>query len=70
MSGNDPIHELELPLFEIQTVPGKGKGLVASFNIAKGTRILYENPLFTTPHLSPISQMESKIVSYISMTLF
>ena len=63
MSGNDPIRGLELPLFEIQTIPGKGKGLVARFNIAKGTRILYENPLFTTPNLSPISQMESNIAT-------
>ena len=63
MFGTDPIRELELPLFEIQTVPGKGKGLVARFNIAKGTRILYENPLFTIPHLSPISQMEINIAT-------
>ena len=44
MFGTDPIRELDLPLFGILTVPGKGKGLVARFNIAKGTRILYENP--------------------------
>ena len=61
MLGTDPISELDLPLFEIQTVPGKGKGLVARFNIAKGKRILDENPLFTTPNLSPIGQMESNI---------
>ena len=52
-----------MPLFEIQTVPGKGKGLVARFNIAKGTRILYENPLFTTSNLSPIGQMEINIAT-------
>ena len=63
MFGTDPIRELELPLFEIKTVPGKGKGLVARFNIAKGTRILYENPLFATSNLSPISQMESTIAT-------
>ena len=63
MSGADPIHKFELPLFEIQTVPGKGKGLVTRFNIAKGTRILYEEPLFVTPSLSPISLMESNIAS-------
>ena len=59
--GTDPIRELGLPLFEVQTVPGKGKGLVARFNIAKGTRILYEDPLFTIPNMSPISRMESSI---------
>ncbi len=41
----------------------KGKGLVARFNIAKGTRILYEKPLFTTPILSPISLMEGSTVT-------
>ncbi len=59
----NPMSELGLPLFEVQAVPGKGKGLVARFEIAKGTRILYENPLFTTPHLAPISQMESNIAT-------
>ena len=63
MFGTDPIRELELPLFEIQIVLGKGKGLVARFNIAKGTRILYEKPLFTTSNLSPISRMESTIAT-------
>ena len=61
VSGTDPIRELGLPLFEIQTIPGKGQGLVACFNIAKGTRILSENPLLTTSNLSPISLMESNI---------
>ena len=55
VSRADPIHELGLPLFEVQMVLGKGKGLIARFNIAKGIRILNEKPLFTTPHLSPIS---------------
>ena len=39
MFGTDPISELNLQLFGIQSVPGKGKGLVARFNIAKGQRI-------------------------------
>ena len=57
------MRELGLPLFEVQTVPGKGKGLVARCNIARGTRILYESPLFTTHNLSPISLMESTIAT-------
>jgi len=61
--GTDPIRELGLPFFQIQTVPGKGKGLVTRFNIAKGTRILYENPLFTTARLSPISQIKSNVAA-------
>jgi len=54
---------LDLQLFEIQTVPGKGKGLIALVNIAEGTRILHENPLFTTPNLSSTSVMESTIAT-------
>ena len=61
MFGTDPINELDLQLFDIKSVPGKGKGLVARCNIAKGKRILYEKPLFTTPNLSAISLMESNI---------
>ncbi|KAK4692657.1 hypothetical protein P7C71_g4588, partial [Lecanoromycetidae sp. Uapishka_2] len=59
----DPVGDLGLPLFEVQKIPGKGKGLVARVNIAKGTRILREIPLFTTPHLSPMSQMESHLAT-------
>lgn len=60
---DDPISELNLPLFDIQSVPGKGKGIVARFNIAKGKRILCEEPLFTSPNLSPLSEMESNIAT-------
>ncbi|KAI0169855.1 SET domain-containing protein [Hypoxylon sp. FL1284] len=34
-------------LFEVQQIPGKGKGLVALRDMPKGTRILRESPLFT-----------------------
>ncbi|KAL9032863.1 MAG: hypothetical protein Q9214_007779, partial [Letrouitia sp. 1 TL-2023] len=44
-------------------VPGKGKGLVARFSIFKGTRILCEQPLFTSPQLSPISLLEGTIAT-------
>lgn len=37
--------ELEIPLFEIKDIPGKGKGLVARSDIPIGTRILCEEPL-------------------------
>ncbi len=40
-----------MQLFEIQSVPGKGK------------RILCEKPLFTTPNMSPRSVMEGNIVT-------
>lgn len=37
------------PMYTLQDVPGKGKGLIATRKIAKGTRILSEKPLFTVP---------------------
>ncbi|KAH7070044.1 SET domain-containing protein 5 [Paraphoma chrysanthemicola] len=36
-------------LYALQDIPGKGKGLVATENIPKGTRILSEQPVVTTP---------------------
>jgi hypothetical protein len=69
VSGSDLIKELNVALFEIQSMAGKGKGLVARFNIAKGTRILYEKPLFITPKLSLISLIKSSIASKIKSLL-
>jgi hypothetical protein len=37
------------PLYALQDVPGKGKGLVAIEKIFKGTRILSEEPIITIP---------------------
>jgi hypothetical protein len=59
--GTDPVSELNLPLCEIQKVPGKGKGLVASFNIAKGQLILSEKPFFTTSNITCTTTMEKQI---------
>jgi hypothetical protein len=36
-------------MYALRDVPGKGKGLVAIENIPKGTRILSERPVITTP---------------------
>ncbi|WEW61399.1 hypothetical protein PRK78_006889 [Emydomyces testavorans] len=61
--GTDPISESNLQLYDIQSVPRKGKGLVARIDIAKGQRILCEQPLFTVRNLSPISLMERIIAT-------
>ncbi|TVY51235.1 SET domain-containing protein 5 [Lachnellula cervina] len=61
--GTEPKSDLNLPLFSIQPVTGKGKGLVARFNIGKGKRILSETPFFTTPNLVSGSLMESSIAT-------
>ena len=36
-------------MYTIQKVPGKGRGLVATQKIPKGTRILCESPVITSP---------------------
>jgi hypothetical protein len=46
--------------YEIQPIPNKGNGLVATYDIAPGTRILSEKPLFTVP-----AQAEATMDFYI-----
>lgn len=53
LSGADPVKELGIPLFEIKDIPGKGRGLVACFNISEGTRILCEKPLLVVRRIPP-----------------
>lgn len=55
--------------FSIEQIPGKGKGLVACFNIdiPKGTRIISEKPLFTTRKLSPVSLLETTIAKLMTL---
>ncbi|KAI9648889.1 hypothetical protein NHQ30_001455 [Ciborinia camelliae] len=43
---------MDTPLYALQDIPGKGKGLVAIQNIVKGTRIISEEPVITTSSLS------------------
>ena len=48
------------PMYQIQQIPGKGRGLVARHNITRGERILSESPLFTFPNIEdtmPIRQI-------------
>ncbi|CZT11988.1 uncharacterized protein RAG0_15988 [Rhynchosporium agropyri] len=53
LSGTDPIEELGVAPFEIKDILGKGKGLVARFNISKGTRLVCEEPLLTVGPMPP-----------------
>ncbi|KAF2703655.1 SET domain-containing protein [Pleomassaria siparia CBS 279.74] len=53
LSGTDSNKEIDIPIFEINDIPGKGRGLIARSNISKGTRILCERPLFTVPSMEP-----------------
>ncbi|CCE29284.1 uncharacterized protein CPUR_02977 [Claviceps purpurea 20.1] len=43
---NSPVND---SMYVLQDIPGKGKGLVATRNIPRGTRILSEQPLITLP---------------------
>ncbi|KAI1763147.1 SET domain-containing protein [Hypoxylon sp. FL1150] len=51
-------------LFEVQQVPGKGRSLVALCDIAKGTRILCEGPLFTVNNM-PSAELDKVLVPKI-----
>ncbi|TGO92065.1 hypothetical protein BPOR_0011g00160 [Botrytis porri] len=55
-SGND------VKMFSIEQVPGKGRGLIARFNIDKGKRILSEKPLLNiTTTSASAAYLESNI---------
>lgn len=50
-------------LYSLESIPGKGKGLVADRNISRGTRIISENPLFVVSSLKNHSSLEKLIAS-------
>lgn len=53
-----------MAMYEIQDVPGKGKGLVATRAIPKGTRILSEKPIITVPeHTTMSSEQLATLIS-------
>lgn len=54
----------EMAMYKIQDVPGKGKGLVATQAIPKGTRILSEKPIITVPgHTTMSSEQLMTLIS-------
>ncbi|KUI59135.1 SET domain-containing protein 5 [Cytospora mali] len=63
LTGIDPYRELDIPLFEVKDVPGKGKGLVARLNISKGTQVLCEKPLLTVASGPPPNQLEPMLAA-------
>ncbi|KAL8719657.1 MAG: hypothetical protein Q9225_003354 [Loekoesia sp. 1 TL-2023] len=63
----DPIRTFGPQLYDIQDIPGKGRGLVAGVQIAKGQRILREQPLFTCSLLwTSYKDFETHLASSIS----
>ena len=50
-------------LYAIRHIPGKGQGLFASFKILKGTRILSEAQIFKAPrHATDLKAVEGVII--------
>ncbi|RGP81492.1 set domain [Fusarium longipes] len=49
-------------LYAICDVPLKGKGLIATYEIPKGTRILAESPLFKLPHQGPSLEILHRLI--------
>ncbi|KAI9653330.1 MAG: hypothetical protein M1829_001315 [Trizodia sp. TS-e1964] len=58
-----PTNEPNLEIFSVQPVQDKGRGLVASANIEKGTRILSEKPLLINSSMSSVTSMEDDIAA-------
>jgi hypothetical protein len=55
-----------VPLYTIEDVPGKGKGLIATKDIPKGTRIISEKPLLTSgQHVADMSHLELRIYEQV-----
>ncbi|KAG6113395.1 hypothetical protein E4U31_000945 [Claviceps sp. LM219 group G6] len=53
---------VDVPLYEIKELPGKGRGLMARVCIPKGTRILVEKPLvIAASQISSVTAMEKDI---------
>ena len=65
-SSNKDAMEFAGKLYVIRAIAGKGRGLVATTNIAKGTRILSEFPLFEVRRdISDIAVLESMVTNEI-----
>ncbi|KAI8936707.1 hypothetical protein NX059_007099 [Plenodomus lindquistii] len=63
--GEGPI--VSSSMYTIQNVPGKGKGLVATDDIPKGTRITSEKPIMTMSHsATSMEQLEIRIVQKLN----
>ncbi|KAF2120400.1 hypothetical protein BDV96DRAFT_683838 [Lophiotrema nucula] len=56
-----------LPMYAIEDVPGKGKGLIATKDIPKGTRIVSEKPIINSGrHVANMEQLQIRISQQVS----
>ncbi|KAK6362553.1 hypothetical protein TWF730_000011 [Orbilia blumenaviensis] len=53
-------------IFSIQTIPNKGRGLIATVDIPIGTRILAESPLFTQTSFTLLETLEETLKAKVS----
>ncbi|KAF5968178.1 SET domain-containing protein [Fusarium bulbicola] len=49
----EPPSSIDVPLFEVRDIPGRGRGLIAKVDIPTGTRILCEKPLLLANPMAP-----------------
>ena len=62
-----PTCTVEDGLYAIEDVPGKGKGLIATKDISKGTRIISEKPAITVGgRIASMEQLEAAICQQVS----
>ncbi|KAG6030569.1 hypothetical protein E4U19_000408 [Claviceps sp. Clav32 group G5] len=54
-------------MYTFQDIPGKGKGLVATRNIPKGTRILSEQALFTITYVADVQERQRLISQQVDL---
>lgn len=51
-----------LPVYAVEDVPGKGKGVIATRDIPKGTRIVSEEPFVTgSQHVTSMEELQIRI---------
>ncbi|UPK91300.1 hypothetical protein LCI18_002235 [Fusarium solani-melongenae] len=62
----DTDQEVDTPMYAIRDVPGKGKGLITTKPIPKGTRILAEAPVFTNPMVLEIPNVKADVVRQVN----
>ncbi|KAJ4231047.1 hypothetical protein NW759_003028 [Fusarium solani] len=63
---SDTDQKVDTPMYAIMDVPGKGKGLIATKPIPKGTRILAEAPVFTSPVILEIQNVKAEVIRQVN----
>ncbi|KAI1185168.1 hypothetical protein F5B17DRAFT_409029 [Nemania serpens] len=59
--GSNQGTNVDTDLYEVMKIPDRGRGLVAKVDIPKGTRIIYEKPLFTAENSGTVSVLNAPV---------